>query len=131
MTNPIMTGQGMYQKLSNSDWSGEEVYDGQVGHVGLISAYKVCTDAALTIATITVAKKGYVKGLMMYNTHSVGQTFTLADTVGTVYMTYLNAGECKDIVMETPFLELAAGAVTGDAGTATAIVNVTMTYYEK
>jgi len=130
MTNPIMTGQGMYQKLSNSDWSGEEVYDGQVGHIGLITAYKVCTTGADTIATVTASKKGYVKALTMYNTHTVGQTFTLADTVGTIYMTYLSASQAKDIVMETPFLELAAGAVTGDAGTATG-VNVTMTYYEK
>ena len=130
MANAIMTSQGTHKEYHNSDWGAPELDDGQVGHIGLITAYKVCTTGADTIATVTASKKGYVKALTMYNTHTVGQTFTLADTVGTIYMTYLSASQAKDIVMETPFLELAAGAVTGDAGTATG-VNVTMTYYEK
>lgn len=130
MANVEMTSRGIHREYHNSDLGAPELDDGQVGHIGLITKYKACTTGADTIMTVTTGKKGYIKALTMYNTHTAGQTFKLEDTAGTVYMTYLATGECKDIIMEKPWLEVAAGAVTGDAGTATGI-NVTTSYYEK
>lgn len=130
MADPIMTGQNHFLTLSNSDWSGEEVYDGHAGHVGLIPVYKQCTAAAPTIMTITSSKKGYVTFAHMYNNSAAAQTFTLDDAGTSTIILMIGAHEGVTwIAGKEPLFEV-TGVVTGDAGTGN-FIEVFLSYYEK
>jgi len=89
-----------------------------------------CTTAATTILTVTAGFKAYVTFLSMYNTTGVAQTFTLIDTSGTRRTLTIPALETVTWMSDNPFIVLAAGIVSGTAGTANHI-KVTATYFER
>lgn len=91
---------------------------------------KQCTAAGVALCTVTTGKKAYVTSLFLYNSNGSAQTFTIADTAGNQFQVSLAAGASELINSEHPFLVLAAGAVTGTAGTGNHI-NATMVYFEK
>lgn len=110
----------------HNDWHGRESVD------GLTTTDEIsCTTAGVTIATITTDKKGYVTTLIMTNTHTADQTFTLADTGGTKFSNFKIAAGATVIISEKyPFIVLDAGAITGTASTSNHI-KVMMTYFEQ
>lgn len=106
-------------------WKGRDTVKGLI-----TTDVKQCTAAGITLLTVTSGKKGYVKGLFLYNSNGAAQTITIADTDGNKFITYLAATSgTKEIYLDTPFLKLAAGAVTGTASVGDH-VNVIVTYFE-
>lgn len=110
---------------THKQWEGRNQVD------GLTTPNEVdCTAAGVTIATITTGMKGYVTFLKMYNSNAAAQTFVISDTDGTKMTIKLSAGETETWLAENAFIKLAAGAVTGTAGTGDH-VHVTMSYYKR
>jgi len=107
-------------------WEGRDAVD------NLITTDEIdCLSAsATTIVTITSGFKGYITFLSMYNSHTVAQTFTLVDTDGTKRTLTIGTLETVTWIGENPFMVVAAGIVSGQAGTANHI-KVTMTYFER
>lgn len=122
----------IYPYIYNEDTGKWEPYAGtDVAYSGAETAYADCKfAAATTICTITAGKKGYVTEIILYNAHAATQTFTLVDTAGTRLVIGLASQESIALTgMKIP-LELAAGIVTGQAGTADSI-HCTINYIEK